>query len=71
LPSLKTIGYQEFKPYLKESPLPIEQIQREILLHTKQYAKRQITWFKRNSQAISINDMNQVTELTKNFLNTF
>lgn len=44
---LKTIGYQEFIPYINgvES---INNVYQKILVHSKQYAKRQITWFKRN-----------------------
>jgi tRNA dimethylallyltransferase len=42
----KTIGYKEFDPfYLGEKS--IEEVKAEINLRTRQYAKRQITWFKK------------------------
>lgn len=43
-----TIGYKEFNEYF-EGKLTIEQTTESINLHCRQYAKRQITWFKRNA----------------------
>jgi tRNA dimethylallyltransferase len=45
----KTIGYQEFDDYFTGSST-IEATKCLISLHSRQYAKRQITWFKRNTQ---------------------
>lgn len=45
-PGLQTIGYREWKPFF-EGVASIEQVAEEISLRTRQYAKRQETWFRR------------------------
>ena len=70
LSALNTIGYKEFKPYF-EGKIDIKTVKENILQHTKQYSKRQETWFKRNSSANIINNINDLYQLTKNFLNSF
>lgn len=45
--ALDTLAYTEFKPYF-EGKRPLAQVRSDIIVHTRQYAKRQITWFKRN-----------------------
>lgn len=47
----RTIGYQEFDKYFSEERDLVE-IKKEIINHTRQYAKRQRTWFRRNKNAI-------------------
>jgi tRNA dimethylallyltransferase len=49
LPLLNTLGYQEIKQYLAEE-ISLESAKEFIILHTKQFAKRQRTWFRANSQ---------------------
>lgn len=49
--ALNIIGYKEFNPYF-ENKCNIEEVFNNMYIHTRQYAKRQITWFKRNSDAI-------------------
>jgi hypothetical protein len=44
-PLLTTIGYAQAKAYLS-GELPKEQIAHEIALHTRQYAKRQMTYLR-------------------------
>ena len=44
LKSLKTVGYQEFFAFF-EGTISREDCIEKIKLHTRQYAKRQITWF--------------------------
>jgi tRNA dimethylallyltransferase len=46
--AMRSIGYREFERYFKEE-IGIDQVKEDILTHTKQYAKRQKTWFKRNN----------------------
>jgi tRNA dimethylallyltransferase len=46
-PALDSIGYCEWKEYL-EGKKTKQQIKRGIILHTLQYAKRQMTWFKKH-----------------------
>ena len=46
VPSLETIGYQEWKEYF-EGKINRKEVQNLIELHTLQYVKRQMTWFKK------------------------
>lgn len=46
LPSLQTIGYQEVIPVI-QGKIPLETAKEEIKKHTRQFARRQMTWFKR------------------------
>lgn len=47
LPVFQTIGYQEFKEYF-EKKINEEKTKELIELHTFQFTKRQMTWFKQN-----------------------
>ncbi|MEM7757959.1 MAG: tRNA (adenosine(37)-N6)-dimethylallyltransferase MiaA [Cyanobacteria bacterium P01_A01_bin.40] len=49
LPLLDTLGYAEIKQYL-EGKLDLEQAIAQIVTHTRQFAKRQRTWFRKNQQ---------------------
>lgn len=48
LPLLNTLGYQEMQAYLHQR-ISLEQAQAQTILHTRQFAKRQRTWFRANS----------------------
>lgn len=54
LPSLQTVGYPELFAYL-DGHLSLEEAVALIQRHTRQYAKRQMTWFRRREgwQALS------------------
>ncbi len=45
----QAIGYKELKPYL-DGVLPLREAVENLKRATRNYAKRQITWFKRNPQ---------------------
>jgi tRNA dimethylallyltransferase len=45
LPLLNTLGYQEIKQYLA-GEISLPEAQELIILHTRQFAKRQRTWFR-------------------------
>lgn len=47
---LQTVGYQELFPYL-EGAYPLEEAIRRIQQNTRRYAKRQLTWFRREQDA--------------------
>lgn len=49
----KVIGIDEFSSYFRGDST-IEEVTELIYLHTRQYAKRQITWFKRNDHKKSL-----------------
>jgi tRNA dimethylallyltransferase len=56
LPLLNTLGYQEIKQYLADE-ISLEEAQELIVLHTRQFAKRQRTWF-RQAPNLEYVDMN-------------
>lgn len=49
LPLLDTLGYREIKQYLA-GEIDLETAQELTILHTRQFAKRQRTWFRANQQ---------------------
>lgn len=44
--SMQAIGYKEFRAYF-DGEISLEEVKKLIQQHTRNYAKRQITWFKR------------------------
>jgi len=50
-PGLNSIGYKEIISYLKKE-ITLKQAQKLIEINTHHYAKRQITWFKRDKRII-------------------
>lgn len=65
--SLQTIGYKEFEDYFKGN-IPLEKVKELIIIHTKQYAKRQRTWFKKNTDIVKVNDFIKASQIVSNFL---
>ena len=51
LPLLNTLGYAEIKQYLAGN-LDLERAIAQIVTHTRQFAKRQRTWFRKNQQIV-------------------
>lgn len=49
LPLLNTLGYAEMKQYLR-GEISLEEAKELTVLHTRQFAKRQQTWFKADAQ---------------------
>ena len=47
--SVKAIGYKELFPYFT-GELPLEECIEKLKQETRRYAKRQITWFKRDKE---------------------
>lgn len=47
LPSMSGICYQEFKEYF-EGKIDLKKVIQEIRLHNRRYARRQMTWFKKD-----------------------
>jgi tRNA dimethylallyltransferase len=66
LPVLETIGYQEWLEYF-EKKIILVKVKELIELHTLQFAKRQMTWFKRDEKIIWIKNQKQAEKLIKNF----
>ncbi|MGB4985653.1 MAG: tRNA (adenosine(37)-N6)-dimethylallyltransferase MiaA [Erysipelotrichaceae bacterium] len=72
LPGLKGIGYKEFKDYYDNNQ-GLEKTVEEIKKHTRQFAKRQYTWFN-NQMTVNWLDINDPTyddklnQLLENFI---
>ncbi|MBD2000956.1 tRNA (adenosine(37)-N6)-dimethylallyltransferase MiaA [Leptolyngbya sp. FACHB-541] len=74
LPLLNTLGYQEVKQYLT-GDISLQAAKEQIVLHTRQFAKRQRTWFHGDRQiewfdADSPHLVDQVWERIQAFLQT-
>jgi tRNA dimethylallyltransferase len=67
IPALQTIGYQEWKDYWKGNIKKRELIDL-IVLRTKQFAKRQLTWFKRDPNIHWLSDCQKIEKIITDFL---
>jgi len=61
---LQTIGYRE----IIKNENNLEKAIEKIKIHTHQFAKRQMTWFKRDKNIYWIKDLNEAIKLVKTFL---
>jgi tRNA dimethylallyltransferase len=68
-PALNTIGYQEFIPYF-EGKCSLEDVKRKIIKNTKEFAKRQRTWFRKHDHAIWTSNYNLILEESLKFIRT-
>ena len=59
----QTIGYQEWI-----DNTDIDKIKENIMVHTSQFTRRQMTWFKRDKRIKWISSMNEANKLIKTFL---
>jgi tRNA dimethylallyltransferase len=65
---MKGIGYREFKPYL-DGRVSLGTVRENIMRATKQLAKKQRTWFKRNKYIQWIDDPSEADKIIQDFLN--
>jgi len=68
--SLKTVGYKEIFQYL-DGEISMDQALENIKTNTRRYAKRQLTWFRRdlNYQWIDVDDVNATVNLIVDKIN--
>lgn len=64
---VETIGYREFEEYFNEN-ITIEELKERIYTNTRKYAKRQLTWFKRNKNTYWIKNYDQAYTKCKKYL---
>lgn len=64
---LKTIGYQEFDDYFAGDK-DLTELKQQIIISTRQYAKRQETYFNRHDDIHWIHGYKEAAELVKKFL---
>ena len=77
--SMQAIGYKEFAPYKPEfidghyvlSEQQIAEIKDKIKQHTRNYAKRQLTWFRKYDfvKWFDVNDQDGAIEYIQNQIN--
>lgn len=60
-PGLRIIGYKEIVDFLAGSS-SLEEAVNLIKIHTRQYAKRQLTWFRRDLEIRWVGNLNQLSE---------
>jgi tRNA dimethylallyltransferase len=65
---MKGIGYREWREYFTGSQ-DVHETRLRIIKSTMDLAKRQRTWFKRNSSIQWVNDRSSAVEITTTFLN--
>jgi len=68
--ALQTLGYREVLEYLS-GEVSSDQLLENIRHHTRQYAKRQLTWFRKNSEIIwvdSSTESGRVLQSIENFI---
>ncbi|MCF6276910.1 MAG: tRNA (adenosine(37)-N6)-dimethylallyltransferase MiaA [Candidatus Magasanikbacteria bacterium] len=67
LPSMSGIGYKQFKGFL-EGEYDLEEAKRLLVRDTKRYAKRQLTWFRRDKRIKWVRNYEEVEVLIREFL---
>ncbi len=65
--ALQTIGYKEWREYF-EGKISEKEVKNLIILHTRQYAKRQMTWWRADKRIYWIKNQKEAERLTKDFL---
>ena len=67
LSSMNSIGYRQFKPYF-ENEAPLEEIVNNLKRETKDFAKRQLTWFRRDPRIVWYNNLADAEAAVAKFL---
>ena len=67
LPSMSGIGYKQFKGFL-EGKYDLEEAKKLLIRDTKRYAKRQLTWFKRDKSIKWVKTYNEAEKLVQDFI---
>lgn len=68
LNALQTVGYKEIFAYF-EHTYDLEQAKEEIKKNTRRFAKRQLTWFKKNKETLWF-DYNESVDKILNTIQT-
>jgi len=66
IPPLQTIGYQEWKEFF-EGKINKEEVKKLIVQHTNKFAKRQITWFKRDKRINWVKNLKEAENIIRRF----
>jgi len=66
--SMSGIGYKEIISYL-EDKISLDEAKELIKIHTRQYARRQMSWFRRDKKIKWIKTYSEAKKLISNFIN--
>lgn len=69
LPAMSGIGYKQIGYYLR-GEMSLDEAKEEIKKATRQYAKRQMTWFRRDKRIQWVNTFEEADLSVKNFLDS-
>ena len=64
LPALQTVGYRELFNYL-EGQYSLQQAVEEIKKNSRRFAKRQMTWFRKNNDIIWVDHEQDFSEVVE------
>lgn len=64
-PVLKTVGYSELFEYLRDH-CSLDEAINKIKQHTRNYAKRQVTWFKNKTNSLALHPQDAAETILKN-----
>ncbi len=67
LPSMSAVGYREIGYFLR-SEMELGDAVQQIKFHTHQYARRQLTWFKRDQRIHWVKDYTEAEKLVSDFI---
>jgi tRNA dimethylallyltransferase len=67
LPSMSGVGYRQFRPYL-EGNISLEEAINNLKRDTRRYARRQMTWFRRDPEIYWVSDYKEAESLVEGFL---
>lgn len=67
-PGLSAIGYREWQTLFSSQVVDREQVRQAIITDTRQYAKRQKTWFRRNKSIQWLSQQGRAIDLATTFL---
>ncbi|HPH78553.1 MAG TPA: tRNA (adenosine(37)-N6)-dimethylallyltransferase MiaA [bacterium] len=62
-----TISVQEYIPYVL-GKIKLEEAQERVVINNYQYAKRQMTWFRKYGNTVFVDNVKEMDELIKKFL---
>lgn len=62
VPAMQAIGYREFQPYLTGAAT-LAHVREQIIIHTRQLAKKQRTWFGRNQDITWVTSPEEAVDL--------
>ncbi|MCX6760694.1 MAG: tRNA (adenosine(37)-N6)-dimethylallyltransferase MiaA [Candidatus Nealsonbacteria bacterium] len=67
IPPLNTIGYQEWKEFF-ENKINKNEVKELIISHTNKFARRQMTWFKKDKTIHWVKNQKRAEQLIRTFL---